>query len=87
MNVHGVINVCQRALGRRERGVGVKPSLYLHQWDSSLSKSNPGSAKPIIGASDRRQFAYVEKALSCLEIVREIKSELWTNCAVEEAKS
>ena len=49
--------------------------------------SNPGSAKPIIGASDRRQFAYVEKALSCLEIVREINSELWTNCAVEGAKS
>lgn len=67
--------------------MGVKPSLYLHQWDSSLSKSNHGSAKPIIGASDRRQFAYVEKALSCLEIVREINSELWTNCAVEDAKS
>ena len=67
--------------------MGVKPSLYLHQWDSSLSKSNPGSAKPIIGASDRRQFAYVEKAFSCLEIVHEINSELWTNCAVEGAKS
>ena len=50
--------------GEKGEGGGVKPSLYLHQWDSSLSKSNPGSAKPIIGASDRRQFAYVEKALS-----------------------
>ena len=67
--------------------MGLKPSLYLHQRDSPLSKSNPGSAKRIIGVSDRRQFAHVEKALSCLEIVREISSELWTNCALEDAKS